>query len=259
MHIIVCIKQVPATTQVRIDPVIHTLIREGGIINPFDTYALEEGVRIREKLGGKVTVISMGPPPAMESLREAISLGADEAVLLSDPAFAGADTLATSYTLSQGIRKIGQLDLIICGKQAMDGDTAQVGPGIAEHLNIPFVTWVRKIEEIHEGYIRVQRLMEDSYEMIEMNLPALITVVKEINVPRLPSLKAMLRAKRMSIPIWTANDLDVDRGRIGLTGSPTKVIRTFTPPARSKGEILTGPMKESVKILVEKLRERKIL
>ena len=228
MHIIVCIKQVPSTTQVKIDPVTHTLIREGGIINPFDTYALEEGVRIRERMGGKVTVISMGPPPAVESLREAISLGADEAVLLSDPAFAGADTLATSYTLSRGIRKIGQFDLIICGKQAMDGDTAQVGPGIAEHLNIPFVTWVRKIEEIREGYIRVQRLMEDSYEVIEMSLPALITVVKEINVPRLPSLKAMLRAKKMSLPIWTANDLDVDRSRVGLNGSPTKVIRTLS-------------------------------
>ncbi len=259
MHIIVCIKQVPSTTQVKIDPVTHTLIREGGIINPFDTYALEEGVRIRERMGGKVTVISMGPPPAVESLREAISLGADEAVLLSDPAFAGADTLATSYTLSRGIRKIGQFDLIICGKQAMDGDTAQVGPGIAEHLNIPFVTWVRKIEEIREGYIRVQRLMEDSYEVIEMSLPALITVVKEINVPRLPSLKAMLRAKKMSLPIWTANDLDVDRSRVGLNGSPTKVIQTFTPPIRGKGEILTGPVKESAKVLVEKLRERKIL
>jgi electron transfer flavoprotein beta subunit len=259
MKIIVCIKQVPGTMQVKIDPVTHTLIREGGIINPFDTYALEEGVRIKEKLGGKVTVISMGPPLAIESLRETISLGADEAILLSDSAFAGADTLATSYTLANGIQKIGGVDIIICGKQAMDGDTAQVGPGIAENLNIPFVTWVRKIEEIREGYIRVQRLMEDSYEVIEMALPALITVVKEINIPRLPSLKAMLRAKNVSIPVWTANDLGVERNRIGMNGSPTKVVHTFTPPSRSKGEIFAGPAAKSAEVLVEKLRGIKIV
>ncbi len=165
MKIIVCIKQVPATTKVKINPETNTLIREGveSIINPFDAYAIEEGVRVREHCGGTVTVLTMGPPQAEAALREAISLGADEAVLLSDRAFAGSDTWATSYALAQGIKKVGDFDLIVCGKQAIDGDTAQVGPGIAEFLGIPFVAYIRKIEEINDSLLRVERLMDDGY------------------------------------------------------------------------------------------------
>src|SRR3989338_4813938 len=190
MEIIVCIKQVPETTQVQIDPQTNTLIREGvkSIINPFDMYAIEEGIRLKEKFGGKVTVITMGPPQAESALREAIALGADEAVLVSDRAFAGSDTWATSFTMATAIKKMGKFDLIICGKQASDGDTAQVGPGISVHLDIPQVTFVKKIEEIKDGLAKVERLTEEGFDVIQTPLPALLTVVKEINTPRLPSL-----------------------------------------------------------------------
>jgi len=271
MNIIVCIKQVPDTADIRIDPKTNTLIREGvpSIINPFDTYAIEEGVRLKEKYQGKVMVISMGPPQVEDALREAISLGIDEGVLLSDRAFAGADTLATSYTLAKGIRKMGKFDLIICGKQAMDGDTAQVGPGIAEKLNIPHVTYVKKIEEINPapacrsgvkvGYVQVERLMEEGYEVIKMPLPALITVVKEINEPRMPSLKGKLKAKNAPIITWGAKDLEAEENRIGLEGSPTQVIKIFTPQSRGKGEMIEGTPSEQAAKLVEKLRETKII
>ena len=179
MNIVVCIKQVPDTTDVRIDPATNTLIREGvpSIINPFDMYAIEEALRLREKLGGKVTVISMGPPQVIDALREAISMGVDDAVLLSDRAFAGADTWATSYTLSMGIRKMGGADVILCGKQAIDGDTAQVGPGVAEFLDIPQVTYVKKIEQIDDKKARVWRMTEEGYEVVDTSLPAMFTVV----------------------------------------------------------------------------------
>jgi electron transfer flavoprotein beta subunit len=261
MKTVVCIKQVPATTQVKINPETNTLIREGveAIINPYDTYAIEEGLRVRERCGGTVTILTMGPPQAEAALKEAISLGADEAVLLSDRAFAGSDTLATSYTLAQGIKKIGDYDLIICGKQAMDGDTAQVGPGIAEILDIPFVAYIRKIEEIKDGYIRVERLMEEGYEVIETSLPALITVVKEINEPRLPSLRGQMRAKKADIPVWSLKELGVPEDRVGLPGSPTKVVKIFTPPPRGKGETLTGTTQEVVDKLVKHLRQDRVV
>ncbi|MFH0926898.1 MAG: electron transfer flavoprotein subunit beta/FixA family protein [bacterium] len=253
MNIIVCIKQVPDTTNVRINPETNTLVREGvpSIINPFDMYAIEEALRIKERLGkGKVTVISMGPPQATDALREAISLGADEAVLLSDRAFAGSDTWATSYTLAEGIKKIGDYDLIICGKQAIDGDTAQVGPGISEFLNIPFVAYTRKVEEITETNIRLERLMEEGYARLEMSLPALITVVKEINEPRMPSLKNKMRAKKAEIKVWSAKDLAGEMGSYGLNASPTRVVKIFTPERKTKGEMLTGEVCEQVEQLV---------
>jgi electron transfer flavoprotein beta subunit len=261
MKIIVCIKQVPGTTQVKINPETNTLIREGAdpIINPYDTYAIEEGIRIRERCGGTVTVLTMGPPQAEEALREAISLGGDDAVLLSDRAFAGADTWATSYTLAQGIKKIGDYDLIICGKQAIDGDTAQVGPGIAEFLDIPFVAYIRKLEEIKDGYMRVERLMDEGYEVIETRLPALITVVKEINEPRLPSLKGKMKAKKAEIPVWTMQDIAAAEDRVGLPGSPTKVVKIFTPPPRGKGETLTGSTQEIAQKLVNHLRQSRVV
>ena len=256
MNIIVCIKQVPETTEVRINPETNTLIREGvkAIINPFDMYAIEEGVRLREKFGGKVTVLTMGPPQADTALREAISLGCDEGILVSDRAFAGSDTWATSYTLTGAIKKIGDFDLIICGKQASDGDTAQVGPGISTHLDIPQVTYVKKVEEVNEKAMRLERMMEEGYEIIEVPLPCLITVVKEINEPRLPSLKGMMKAKSAKITVWGQKDLNLDPQGIGLCGSPTQVVKIFTPPQRLGGQMLQGEVSEVSKKLVELLK-----
>ena len=256
MHIIVCIKQVPETSEVRINPQTNTLIREGvtSIINPFDMYALEEAVRLKEKLGGKSTVITMGPPQAESALREAISMGIDEGILISDRNFAGSDTWATSYTLSCAIKKIGDFDLIICGKQASDGDTAQVGPGIAAHLDLPQVAYVKKIEKIEDKLARVERMTEEGYDIIETPLPALFTVVKEINEPRLPSLKGMMRSKQAKITHWTHKDLDLDSQKIGLSGSPTQVIKIFTPPPRTGGVMLQGEAQEIAEKLTEALK-----
>jgi len=265
MNIIVCIKQVPATTNVQIDPNTGTLIRSGveSIINPFDEYALEEAVKLKEKFGGKVTVLSMGPPQAETALRECIARGADEAILLTDTRFAGADTLATSYTLAKGIEKLSYFDLIICGKQAIDGDTAQVGPGLAEKLGIPHVCYVRKIVEIRDegdqSLISVERMMEDGYDLLAMFLPALITVVKEINTPRLPSLRGMIAAKKAKITIWDAETIAAEKDKIGLTGSPTVVNKIFTPPARKGGEKISGLPKEIAQQAVSKLKELKII
>ncbi|NLW09734.1 MAG: electron transfer flavoprotein subunit beta/FixA family protein [Firmicutes bacterium] len=261
MKIIVCIKQVPDTTEVKINKETNTLIREGvaSVINPFDLYAIEEGLRLREAHGGTVTVLSMGPMQVIDSLREALSMGADEAVLLSDRAFAGADTLATAYTLSKGIEKIGSYDLIICGKQAIDGDTAQVGPELAEMLEIPHVTYVRRIHEIAGGQITVERMTEEGSEKIRFPLPGLITVVKEINEPRLPSIKGKMRAKKAEIPVWSAGDLGTDPEKTGLKGSPTWVTKVFTPEQKGGGEIFEGEVGEQVAKLVRMLRETKIV
>lgn len=256
MNIIVCIKQVPDTTEVRIDSNTNTLIRDGvpSIINPFDMYAIEEGLRIKEKLGGKVIVLSMGPNQVIEALKETIALGVDEAVLLSDRKFAGSDTWATSYTLSKGILKIKEFDIILCGKQAIDGDTAQVGPGIAEFLEIPQVTSVRKIREIGKDYIIVERLTETGFDVIKSKIPVLLTVVKEINEPRLPSLKNKMKSKKYQPIIWGFNDLSVDEKNIGLDGSPTKVIKIFTPQINTAGEILKGEPEVIVNELLDKLK-----
>ncbi|MFH1667086.1 MAG: electron transfer flavoprotein subunit beta/FixA family protein [Elusimicrobiota bacterium] len=261
MNFIVCIKQVPATTNVQINNDTGTLKREGveSIINPFDEYAIEEAVRLKERTGGKVTLITMGPPQAETALREALSRGCDEAILVSDRAFAGADTLATSYTLAQTIKKIGEYDLILCGKQASDGDTAQVGPGIAEKLNIPHVAYVGKVEDIKQGSAKVLRMMEDGYDEFEITLPALITVIKEINTPRLPSLKGMMFSKKAVIKRWTATDVEADTNRIGLSGSPTQVMKIFYPPARQGGEKLHGEPQEQAQQLVSKLKEMKVI
>ena len=257
MNIIVCIKQVPNTTDVKIDPVTNTLIRDGveSVINPFDAYAIEEAVRLKERFGGKVTVITMGPPQAENALKEAISLGCDEAILVSDRKFAGSDTWATSYTLSCAIKKAGAFDVIICGKQASDGDTAQVGPGISTHLDIPQVTYVKKIEEISNNKAKVERMTEEGYDIVETPLPCLFTVVKEINTPRLPSLKGMMRAKSAKIFKWTADDIKADPKSIGLDGSPTRVVKIFTPPPRKGGEILKGDANDVAKEVVELLKD----
>ncbi|AEE96512.1 electron transfer flavoprotein subunit beta/FixA family protein [Mahella australiensis] len=260
MNIIVCIKQVPATNDVKINKDTNTLVRDEAqsVINPFDTYAVEEGVRLKEATGGKITVISMGIPKVADILKECIAVGADDGILLSDRAFAGADTLATSAALAAGINKIGDYDIIICGKQAIDGDTGQVGPELAERLGIPHITCVRKIEEIKEDYIRAQRMTDFGYEVIECSLPAVITVVKEINEPRLPSIKGMMKAKKAVIPVWTADDVGADKDKIGLRGSPTKVIKTFTPEININTEIIDGTPEEQAHKLVEKLLQLQI-
>ncbi len=260
MNIIVCIKQVPETTEVRINPETNTLMREGvkSIINPFDMYAIEEALRLKERFGGKVSVVTMGPPQADSALREAISMGADEGYLVCDRAFAGSDTWATSYTLAGAIRKIGTFDLVLCGKQASDGDTAQVGPGISTHLNIPQVTYVKKVEEATDKSMRLERMLEEGYEIIETPLPALLTVVKEINEPRIPSLKGLMRAKSAKITMLTQKELDLDPQQIGLCGSPTQVVKIFTPVPRSGGQILTGEIGDIAKKLVDLIKDEAI-
>lgn len=261
MNIIVCLKQVPDTADVKINPETNTLVREGikNVTNPFDTYALEEGVRIKERFGGKVTVLSMGPPQAEPMLREAIACGADEAVLLSDPVFAGADTLATAYTLAQAVRKLGSCDLVICGRQTVDGDTGQVAPELAEVLEMPFVAYVSVVQEASGQSMRVKRMVEDGYEIIEAPLPAVISVVKEINVPRLPSLRGQMRARGATVPVWSVRELGVAQDMVGLAGSATKVIKIFYPKRVRNAEILTGEPENQVISLIEKLRETGIL
>lgn len=258
MKIVVSIKAVPETAQVQFDYQRGTMIREGInlVINPYDLHALEEGLRCRELYGGEVIAISMGPMSGKEVLREALAMGADRAILLSDAAFAGSDTLATSLTLSRAIKKISGVKLILCGKQAMDGDTAQVGPELAEHLDIPYVSFVRKIEAVTEGKIRVERLMENGYQVLEMPLPGLITVVKEINEPRFPTLKGKIKAKKAEIEVW---DIKVIGGAVkdyGQSASPTQVIRIFTPEHRAATEIFSGSSGEQVKTLIKRLREK---
>ena len=255
MKTIVCIKQVPDTTNVRINSETNTLIRDGveSIINPFDMYAIEEALRLKEKCGGTVTVVTMGPLQAESALREAISMGCDEAVLVSDRAFAGSDTWATSYTLSAVVKKVGY-DLIICGKQAIDGDTAQVGPGIAVHLDIPQITFVKKIEEIDAKKIKAERMTEEGYDVVVSSMPCLITVVKEINEPRLPSLKGKIRAKKAEITKFTNAELGLDTNDLGLDGSPTVVNKIFTPKQREGGEMLEGDAADVALKLVELLK-----
>ena len=262
MNIIVLIKQVVAATSAKINPDTGTLIREGveNILNPFDEYAVEEALRIREKLGGKVTVVTMGPPQAVEVIRKAIGMGVDEGILVSDVKLAGSDTWATAYALSQAIKKIGDYQLIITGKQAVDGDTAQVGPEVSACLDIPMVAWVRKIEEISATQMRVERLMEDGYDVLESPLPALISVVKEINEPRLESLKGKMRAKKYEPLKWGAADFpDLDLAQVGLKGSPTRVKKTFTPQRQYKGTMLAGSAVEMAKALCSKVKEMNII
>jgi len=261
MNIIVLIKQVPDTSEVKINRETNTLIRDGvpSIINPYDMYAIEEALRLREKHGGKVIVLSMGPPQAAEALKEAVSLGVDDAVLLSDRAFAGSDTWATSYTLSKGIKKIGAFDLVISGKQAIDGDTAQVGPETADVLGVPFVAFIKKIESIENGKMLAERMMDEGYDVVETSLPAVISVVKEINEPRLPSLKGKMKAKNFKVTVWTAKDVSADENLCGLKGSPTKVVKIFPPTPRGQREVLSGTIEQQVEQVATKLKEQSLI
>ncbi len=260
MNIIVCIKQVPDTAEIRINPETNTLMREGvpSIINPFDLHAIEAALQIKAELGGTVTVLTMGPPQAEVSLREAVSMGADNAVLLSDRAFAGSDTWATSYTLAKAIEKLGA-DIIFCGKQAIDGDTAQVGPETAEFLHIPHISYIRKIEEVKDGYIRVQRLMDEGYDVVESSLPVLLTTVKELNTPRMPSLKGKMAAKKVVIKAMGMTDIGADENCLGLKGSPTQVRNIFAPEMKADRRMIEGTPEEQVSNLIRELKEIKCL
>jgi electron transfer flavoprotein beta subunit len=256
MKIVVCIKQVPDAKDVRLDPKTNTLAREGveSIMNPFDQHALEEAVRLKESHGGEVTVISMGPPQAKEMLRQAISCGADKAVLVSDRAFAGADTWATSYTLAKAITTLGTFDLFLCGKQAIDGDTAQVGPGLAMRLNIPFLTCIQKIRSADGNGLAAERMMDDGYDVVEVDFPMLLTVVKDINEPRVPSLKGKMKAKKAEITTLSAEDIGADPSSIGLPGSPTQVVKVFPPEPRGGRTVFTGTIDEQIDQLAAKLK-----
>ena len=246
MKLIVCMKQVPAAATASIDPLTKTIVRTGrsAVTNPFDLYALQTALNIRAAVGGTVTALTMGIPAAEKVLRDAVSRGADGGALLSDRAFAGADTLATSYALSLGVRKLGGADLIVCGKMAVDGDTAQIGPELAQHLGIPHVSDVAEILETADDHLIVRRVWEDAEQELYVPLPALITVIKGSVLPDLPTVPGMLRGRQAEIPLWSAATLDADVARCGLKGSPTQVVRTFTPPARGDAEILAGTVSE---------------
>lgn len=256
MKIIVCIKQVPDAKDVRLDPETNTLAREGveSIMNPYDQHALEAAVTIKEMIGGEVTVISMGPPQAEAVLRQGISCGADNGILVSDRRFAGADTWATSYTLAKAIQNQGDFDLVVCGKQAIDGDTAQVGPGLAMRLGIPYATCIQKIRETDDKAIVMERMMDDGYDVLKSGFPVLITVVKDINQPRVPSLKGKMKAKKAEITVLGADDIGAESACIGLPGSPTQVVKVFPPEPRGERAMLSGSVEEQVEQLVMKLK-----
>ena len=240
MHIIVPIKQVPETGNVKMDPETGTMIRTGveAIINPLDLYAIEAALRLRDAVGGQVTTISMGPPAAEKALKEAIAMGCDDGVLLSHRKFAGADTWATAYTLAQAIKKIGAVDLVLCGERATDGDTGQVGPGIAAFLDLPLATYVSRIADVDDVGLRLNRLVEGGIEVLWASLPAVLTVVKEIAVPRLPTLRGKQRARQTALPVWGPDELEVDAAKIGLSGSPTRVVKIDKPKVSRHGEIV---------------------
>ena len=263
MKSVVCVKQVPDTTEVKLDPVKGTLIRDGvpSIINPDDKAALEAALCIREQAGGKVTVVSMGPPQADVALREALAMGADEAILVTDRAFGGADTWATSYTIASAIKKL-DYDLIIAGRQAIDGDTAQVGPQIAQHLGLPQVSYVENIEAVNERSIVLRRQFEDRYHIVEAQLPCLITVLSELNKPRYMSVSGVFDAYReKKVARITLADLEdvIDKSNIGLGGSPTRVKQSFTKQPKGKGEKFETDADDAVRIIVEKLAEKHLI
>lgn len=256
MNIVVCLKQVPDTNEVKIDPVKGTLIRDGvpSIINPDDKNALEEGLILKENNSAKVTVISMGPPQAKDALREALAMGADEAILISDRAFAGADTLATSYALATAIKKI-DYDIIFAGRQAIDGDTAQVGPEMAEHLNIPQVTYVEKVE-VHDDELEVKKSLEDGYEIVSVKMPVLLTAIKDLNTPRYMHMAKIFECFNKEIKVWSAEDIEADKSLLGLSGSPTKVKKSITKETKREGVLVNKPFKEAAQYAAEKLKEK---
>lgn len=265
MHIIVPIKQVPETSNVKMDPETGTMIRTGveSIVNPLDLYAIEAALRLREQLGGRITTLSMGPVKAEKALREAVAMGCDEGILLSDRAFAGSDTWSTAYALAQAIRKLDAVDLIICGERATDGDTGQVGPGIAAALDLPVLTYVCHLQQAEAGGIRVRRLVEGGEDVLWSPLPAVLTVVKEIAYPRLPTLRGKQKAKTLDLPTWGASDIDAKAELLGLKGSPTRVVKIDKPRVSRQGEriLATDPegIERAAERMIEFLRQRQLV
>lgn len=262
MKIIVCIKQVPDTNEVRIDPKTGTLIREGvpSIINHDDKNALEEAIALKDKYKDvHITVISMGPPQAEVALREALAMGADRAILVSDRAFAGSDTWATAKTLTAAVKKIKDYDIIFCGRQAIDGDTAQVGPQLAEDLGIPQITYVTHLE-IDGKNVKAHRALEDGYEVLNTTMPCLLTTIKELNSPRYSSVKGIYDAYReKKVEMWNAKDIEISPDETGLNSSPTNVRQTFTPSPKGQGMVLEGNGRDTVCELLFKLSEKQLI
>jgi electron transfer flavoprotein beta subunit len=278
LNIVIPIKQVPETSNVKMDEETGTMKREGveSIINPLDLYAIETGIQLKEKYGGKITVITMGPPSADKALKEAIAMGCDDGILLSGREFAGSDTWATSYALSEAIREIGDFDLILAGERATDGDTGQVGPGIASWLDLTLSTYTSKVvdlnlvedEEVNytnveQDSIIVERMVEDGYEKLELPLPALLTVVKEISFPRLPTLRGKQRSRKVEIPQWNLGNLDLKEEYLGLQGSPTRVVNIDHPKVTRGGTIIDvredGNVEEAVSKLIDYLKAKELV
>ncbi|MCC0629065.1 MULTISPECIES: electron transfer flavoprotein subunit beta/FixA family protein [unclassified Clostridioides] len=260
MNIVVCIKQVPDTTEVKLDPNTGTLIRDGvpSIINPDDKAGLEEAIKLKEEMGAHITVITMGPPQADMALKEALAMGADRAILLTDRAFAGADTWATSSALAGALKNI-DFDIIIAGRQAIDGDTAQVGPQIAEHLNLPSITYAEEIKTEGE-YVLVKRQFEDCCHDLKVKMPCLITTLKDMNTPRYMKVGRIYDAfENDVVETWTVKDIEVDPSNLGLKGSPTSVFKSFTKSVKPAGTIYNEDAKTSAGIIIDKLKEKYII
>lgn len=262
MRIIVCVKQVPDTTEIKINPETGTLIRDGvpSILNPDDANALEQALQVKDSNPDtEVVVVTMGPPQATDMLRECIAMGADDAVLLSDRALGGSDTWATSNAIAAGIRKIGDYDLIFAGRQAIDGDTAQVGPQIAEKLGLTQVTYVKNFE-LKDGYAIVERALEDGYEKLKVKLPCVLTAIKELNTPRYMSIPGILKAGKQEVKVWNAEAIGVDLTTVGLKASPTNVFKSFTPKPKGAGITVAGDTpKEKALNFVNALKEKHII
>ena len=263
MDIVVLVKQTPDSTEVKLDPKTGHLLREGvgSIMNPDDRHGLEAAVRLKEAHGGRIVALSMGPAQAVDVISEAIGMGADEGILLNDSAFAGADTWATSATLGKAIEKIAKYDLVICGRQAIDGDTAQIGPQVAEYLGLPQVTYAFDVEAVGERTLTVKKRVEDGYEMVECDLPAVLTVIAEMNRPRYPAIGRLIDAcsDRADVQVWNAADIGVMTCDVGLSGSLTHVIKTFAPKGGRKTEMLEGDTATVVRTLLEKLKEKHLV
>jgi len=261
MNIIVCVKQVPDTTEIKIDPEKGTLIRENvpSILNPDDANAVEAALQLKDRfMGTTVTVITMGPPQAADILRECYAMGVDRAILLTDRAFSGSDTWATANVLAAAIRKVGPADIVFTGQQAIDGDTAQVGPQTASRLGLPQVTYVMRLEVQEDGAMRIRRKLEDGYEEIAVKAPVLLTTVKELNTPRYMSIGSIMEAFEKEIERWLFDDLDIDISEVGLKASPTKVFRSFTPDPKRAGKRIEGSPKQQVTELLAELKNRKL-
>ena len=277
MNIVIPIKQVPETSNVKMDEETGTMKRDGveSIINPLDLYAIETGIQLKEEYGGTITVITMGPPSADKALKEAIAMGCDEGVLLSGREFAGSDTWATSYALSQAIKELGDFDLILAGERATDGDTGQVGPGIASWLDLTLSTYTSKVVDVNlvdeevdytsteQDSIIVERMVEDGYEKLQLPLPALLTVVKEISFPRLPTLRGKQRSRKIEIPQWNLKNLDLNEEYLGLNGSPTRVVNIDHPKVTRGGTVIDvredGKVEEAVSKLIDYLKSKELV